>query len=94
MSDNFTAAPKTPAEVKRTALDWTDWLDTGETIISYTVTSSDEAFDVDQAAEVAGVISWRVSGGTLRTRPRVTVQITTSTGRIEEASVQYWIRSI
>lgn len=92
MRFSFSAPPKDPASVLRHAMDWTGWLDPDETITAQTVTSSNPALVVDQAAQAAGVVSWRVAGGGARGNYIVTVEVGTSAGRVEQRSVNYRIR--
>jgi hypothetical protein len=93
MSQPFSAPPKDPSAVLTHAMDWTAWLDAGETITAETVTSSAPAvLVIDQVAEAGGVISWRVAGGLARVTYIVTVSVTTSAGRIDQRSVAYRVR--
>jgi hypothetical protein len=95
MSYSFIADRKDPSAVLRHEMDWIGdgWLADGETITAETVVSSVPAeLVIDQVAEAAGVVAWRVSGGTARKNYTVTVTITTSAGRIDQRSVLYPVR--
>lgn len=85
-------APKFPGAVLFHDMPWTDWLDSGETIASYSVASSDPALVIDQVTEQDGVIYWRVSGGVSKQNYTVTVSITTSRPRTDKCALTYRIR--
>lgn len=89
MTYTFIAPPKDPSAILDHAMDWTDWRKKGETITAQTVTSTDAT--ITNVAQSGGVVTWRIAGGTLGQGAIVTVQITTSTGRIDERSVFYEI---
>lgn len=92
MSYEFTAPEKDPAAVLDHGMDWSGWLDEGETIASQTVVAAPAGLTIGQATQANGIVSWRVSGGTLGTDYIATCRITTSLGRIEERSVRYRVR--
>lgn len=93
MSTTYSAPVKDPSAVLTHSMDWTAWLDAGETIATETATSSVPAeLVVDQVSEADGIVSWRVAGGTSRQNYFVTVAITTSAGRLDQRSVNYRIR--
>jgi hypothetical protein len=88
---------KQPAERKRYSIDYTDWLDTGETITlaSFTVTPASagalviDAFSIPAAAKsVVFFANFGVSGTTYT----VTVTITTSGGQIKEDEILFAVR--
>lgn len=65
-----------------------DWLTTGETIISHTVTAA-AGLTVDSSLTTdddTSVTAW-LSGGTVGNRYSVTCHITTSAGRQEDSSI-------
>lgn len=90
MSFTFTAPVKDPDATLRHGMDWSAWLEDGETITTQTVTG--EGLVLDQVSEDAGVVSWRVSGGIATQDYVATVRVTTSLGRIDDRSVQYRVR--
>lgn len=89
MSHTFIAPLKDPSARLDHAMDWTDWLQNGETITAQTVTSASAT--ITSVAQSSGIVTWRIAGGTLGQGVIVTVQVTTSTGRIDERSVFYEI---
>lgn len=88
---------KTPAERKRYTIDYTDWLDTSETVASvvYTITPSNTLV-VDAQSILAGnkKISFYISGGNDFETYNVEVKITTSTGQVKEDVVVFAVRDI
>ena len=91
MSFTFTAAPKDPQASLRHSIDWSPWLESGETITAQTVTAPD-GITTDQVTQADGVVSYRISGGTAGGDYKITCQITTSTGRVDQRSVLYRVR--
>lgn len=90
MSYTFTAPLKDPAAVLDHGMDWTEELDDGETITGQpTVTALPAGLTIAAVNAANGIVSWRVSGGTLGKDYIVTVGITTSAGRVLELSVRY-----
>jgi hypothetical protein len=89
---------KTPSERKRYAIDYSEWLDTGETVASYvfTVTPSDATtpFTVDASSLSASGTSivFFVSGGNNNSQYTVDVKATTSGGQIKEDTVLFTVR--
>lgn len=89
---------KTPAERKRYAIDYSEWLDTGETVTARTFTVTPvnvtTPFLVDASSiNAAGtVLTFFVSGGANNTTYTVDVQITTSGGQIKEDTIIYTVR--
>lgn len=93
MSYEFTAPIKDPAAVLDHGMDWSDWLDEGETITGTpTVVSSPAGLTIGTVTHANGIVSWRVSGGTLGQDYIATCRVTTSAGRVEERSVRYRVR--
>lgn len=90
MSFTFTAPVKDPDAALRHGMDWSAWLQDGETITAQTVTGT--GLTLDQVAQDAGVVSWRVSGGIAPQDYVATVRVTTSQARIDERSIQYRVR--
>ena len=69
------------------AFDWTDWLQTGETISSYIITV-EPGITKDSDSESLGVVTVWLSGGTAGERHHVSCEITTSLDRTEERSMR------
>lgn len=75
-------------------LDWTSFLNAGETISSQTVTSSDPAFVVSNVSETSGIITYWVTGGVDGENYKVTCHVTTSAGREKEVADVFLVRSV
>lgn len=89
MSYEWTATAKDPAAVLDYGMDWTDWLDEGETIVGLAAVSALPAGLVITAVEHAdNVVSFRVGGGQLGQTYIITCRINTSIGRIDERSLR------
>ena len=90
---------KTPSERKRYAIDYSEWLDTGETVSTYvfTVTPSTAtvpfAVDSSSLASSGKVLVFFVSGGDANDQYTVDVKATTSGGQIKEDTVLFSVRS-
>ena len=69
--------------------DWSDWLASGETIVSYVITA-DTGITVEDDAESAGIVTVWLSGGTAGLSYKCACKITTSAGRTDERSI--WIQ--
>ena len=82
-----------PDEVLDYQFDWTSRLDVAETITTFTVTAqSGLTIEASPApAQVAGVVTYWVSGGTVGTIYGVTCHIVTSTGREWDHTDQFRI---
>ncbi len=91
MSYEFTAPPKDPAAVLDHAMDWSAWLNQGETITAQSVQVEPAGLTIGAVGRNNATVGWRVSGGALGQGYVVTCRITTSTGRIDERSVRYSI---
>lgn len=89
MSYEFTAAIKDPAAVLDHGMDWSSWLDEGETISAQSVVAAPAGLTIAAIAQANGIVSWRVSGGTLGQDYFATCRITTSIGRVDERTVRY-----
>jgi hypothetical protein len=91
VSDQFHAV-KDPQAVLDYTVDWTDWLVTGDTITSHTVTvpagiTEDSSTDTDTA-----VTAW-ISGGTAGTRYDVVYHITTTAGRQDDRTITLTVQN-
>jgi len=89
---------KSPAERKRYSIDYSDWLDTGETISSITfavtpATTPELLIDAFQIGSPATSVALYVSGGTDGTTYTVDVLMTTSGGQIKEDQIVFSVRS-
>lgn len=92
MSYEFTAPSKDPSAVLDYGMDWTNWLDAGETISAQSVVVAPAGLTIGQVMQADGIVSWRVSGGTLGQDYIATCRVTTSIGRVDERSVRYRVR--
>lgn len=89
---------KTPAERKRYAIDYSEWLDTGETVSSYTftvtpTTTSPLVVDATALDATNKVLVFFVSGGLNGKQYTVDVRTTTSGGQLKEDTVLYAVRN-
>lgn len=82
----MTTYMKDPESLLDWSWNWSDWLETGETITSHTVTVP-TGLTLDASNEAAGVVTAWISGGTANNRYRVECKITTSEGRTDERSI-------
>lgn len=80
------AFPKTPEAVLDYAFDWSDWLESTETISSHTV-AVEVGLTKDSDSESGGVVTVWLSGGTDGEIYIVTCEITTSMSRTEERNI-------
>lgn len=90
---------KSPAERKRYSIDYSEWLDTGETVqsIIFTVTPSTGtlplAIDAYQIATPATSVIFFANYGDEGTVYTVDVVMTTSGGQIKEDQILFSVRS-
>lgn len=84
------AQPKDPHAVLDYALDWGDWLQPGDGIISHVIEVDGVTLNSD-ARDGAIVTAW-VSGGQDRSTGRIAVRITTAQGRVDERTIEVTIR--
>ena len=80
---------KDPSAVLDWMFDWSDWLASGETIISHTITG-ETGITVDSSTESAGKVTVWLSGGTAGENYKVACLIETSAGRTDERTI--WIK--
>lgn len=82
---------KDPSAVLDWMFDWTDWLASGETIISHTITV-DTGITNDSSTEDDGKVTVWLSGGTAGENYKVACLIETSVGRTDERTI--WIKVV
>ena len=93
MSFEFTAPEKDPDSILRHAHDVSKWLLEGETITGTPqVFSTPAGLVIDQIAHEAGIVSYRISGGTVGDVHMVTCRVATNQGRSDDRTVRYEIR--
>lgn len=87
---------KAPAEVKRYTVDYTNWLDTGETVTAkaFEVTPSG-ALTIASSVILTGAqkISFFVAGGNNDETYRVAIRATTSAGQVKEDVLQFSVKT-
>lgn len=71
---------------------WADWLASGETIASKTVTVSD-GITVDSLEDTDSTVTVWLTGGTAGEKYEVACRITTSAGRIDERTFLVSVRN-
>jgi hypothetical protein len=74
------------------ALDWSSWLQTGETISVVVWTVPSGITKVSQSESTTAAVIW-LSGGTIGSDYNVACKITTSAGRIDERTMRILVRS-
>ncbi len=87
---------KSSGERKRYTLDYGDWLDTGETVLSTVFSVSPaSALEVDASSISSDgtEVAFFVSGGTSGIVYTVGVAITTSSGQVKEDQVYFSVRN-
>lgn len=90
MSYEFTAPIKDPVSELVHGFNWNDWLDQGETITGQpAVIARPAGLTISEVSQADGVVSYRVSGGSIGQSYIVSCQITTSLGRTEKRSARY-----
>lgn len=80
---------KRPAEKPKFGWDWSDVLETGDTIASQVTTGSGVV--IDASTNTTNTTVFRVSGGTAQTRGTVTTTITTVAGDIYQGVHEFTI---
>lgn len=81
------AFDKDPSAVLDYAVDWSSWLEAGESISSHVITA-ESGITKDSDSESGGVVTIWLSGGTAETSYVVACKITTDKGRTEERSIR------
>ena len=87
MAETFT---KDPDEVLDYTFDWTDYLETGETIASYVITA-DTGITSGTESQASGVVTYWLTGGDATYTYKVACKIVTSAGRTAERTVTVWV---
>jgi len=88
MSDYFY---KDPDAVLDYVFDWSDWLETGETISSHTVTAL-TGITKDSDAESSGLVTVWLSAGTAGKEYTVACEIVTSSLRTDERTIRIMVK--
>lgn len=77
---------KDPSDVLDWAFDWSNWLATGETIASHTVTVQ-SGLTLDSSTDTADTVTAWISGGTVGVKYTVACLINTDQGRTAERTI-------
>jgi hypothetical protein len=90
---------KTPIERKRYAIDYTDWLDTGETLATVTysipnVTTPPLVVDASSIDATNKIAVFFINGGLNNRQYTVEVVASTSGGQIKEDTVLFTVRDV
>jgi hypothetical protein len=90
---------KTPIERKRYAIDYSDWLDTGETLATVTysvpnVTTPPFVVDASSIDATNKIAVFFVNGGLTNRQYTVEVVASTSGGQIKEDTVLFTVRDV
>jgi len=83
---------KDPDAVLDYVFDWSDWLDSDETISSYIITE-ETGITVDSDSESDGLVTVWLSGGSAGEKYNVACKITTSLGRTDERTMIIHVRN-
>ncbi len=88
---------KQPSEVSDYDIDFTDWLRSDETLASATatvacLTSTDASLSMEGETLTAKIVRVRLSGGLAGEDYKVTVQTTSSSGRLDESEFKVKVR--
>jgi hypothetical protein len=89
---------KAPDERKRYSIDYTDWLDTGESLLAVTfevIPIDADPVAIDGIAIETGAkgVVFYASGGISGTSYKAIATMTTSGGQVKEDTVQYTVRA-
>ena len=84
---------KDPEAVLDYVFDWSDWLDTGETISSYTITVP-TGITKNSDSQAAGKVTIWLSSGADGTEYAVECKIVTSAGRTDERTILIYCMNI
>lgn len=91
---------KTPAERKRYVIDYTDWLDTGETVVSTNFQVSPNVPTTGLTVDAVSInpngkeVVFFTSLGSNNVTYTVDVQIQTSGGQVKEDTVVFSVRDV
>jgi hypothetical protein len=90
---SFAAPIKDPDAIERHGMDWSAWLQEGDGIATFSVTADGAGLVIDEVAQSAGIVSWRLQDGMIGRNYIVTCRITTVSGLADERSVLYRVRN-
>lgn len=87
----ITQFTKDPAAHLDYQFDWAPWLDGTDTITAHAATA-EEGLDVESSSATDDTVTVWLSGGTTGSSYRVTCQITTADGRVDERMILVNVR--
>lgn len=82
-----TTMVKDPDAILDYVFDWSDWLESGETISSHVITVN-AGITKDSDSESSGVVTVWLSGGTAGNKYNVACKIVTSLARTDERTIE------
>jgi hypothetical protein len=88
---------KSPAEVKRYRVDYSSWLDTGETVTARTLTvtpAGELLVDGSSITDAGMSVTYFVSGGDNGQTYNINIQVQTSGGQTKEDDVYFKVRDV
>ena len=87
---------KDPGDTDSFKFNWGDLLDTGETIVDHSITTSSSGITYVTSSITSGCVTVVLSGGTAEQRYGVTCQITTSSSpaRVLERTMKIDVRNL
>ena len=88
----FISPVKDPDSIEFHGMDWSGWLQNGDSIASQTVFAAAEGITISEVSRAAAVISWRLSGGQAGQDYVVTCRVTTAGGLVDDRSIRYRVR--
>lgn len=88
----FTAPIKDPDSIELHGMDWSGWLQDGDAIATVDVLVEPAGLTIDQEADAAGIVSWRMQGGEAGDDYIVTCRVTTTGGLVDDRSVRVPVR--
>ncbi len=83
---------KDPDAILDYQVNWADWLSTGDTIQTATVTVSAGDVVKDSQSNTANTVTVWLSGGTVDTEARVNFRVVTAQGRTDDRSILLLVR--
>ncbi|PXW75998.1 hypothetical protein C7451_106162 [Blastomonas natatoria] len=92
MTYSFKAPNKDPDATLDYELNWSTWLADGETITAQTVTCDNDDITISAVTQAAGVVRFRVAGGTAGSSYLVTCEVTTSAGQTDQRTMLIPVR--
>ncbi|MFZ5667201.1 MAG: hypothetical protein ACOY7L_18450 [Pseudomonadota bacterium] len=92
MTYTFEARKKDPAATLDYAVDWSDWLAADETIEDYRVICEDDDIEISTPVETAGVVRFQVGGGLAGADYYLTIEVSSSSGQIDQRTLLIPVR--